>query len=94
MKLILNLTRCNNSITICNMNIIEMAKQAQRTEGLTDSEFASGLSISRGQWNRIKHGGKFGVKFIRNLTRKYPGLKKEADIFLYGDVTKRKVEIK
>jgi transcriptional regulator with XRE-family HTH domain len=74
------------------MKLIEMVKQLQKAEGLNDSEFAAKLKFSRGQWNRIKNGGTFGIKFLRNLQRiypgeNYPGLKKEIDIFLFSDLT-------
>jgi transcriptional regulator with XRE-family HTH domain len=73
------------------MKLIEKLKQLQETEGLSDEKFARRLHVHRTTWIRIKyHQITITVEFIRNVLAVYPGLKKEVDIFLLGDVTNSK----
>jgi len=68
--------------------VIEALKVKQRAEGLTDTQMAKALCISRGYWNNLKNGkAKENDRFIMRAYRVYP------DIFLPNDITKVKVDV-
>lgn len=69
-----------------NIMLIEILKQLQVRDNLSDQEFAEKIGIHRVSWNRIKRGTIFGKKFLSGVRQAYPELKDDIDIFLAGSV--------
>jgi transcriptional regulator with XRE-family HTH domain len=71
------------------MELINKLIRLQETEGLSDEKFARKLKVHRTTWIRIKTSQvNISIEFIRKVLSKYPGLKKEVDIFLFEDAKK------
>ena len=82
------LTTCNTNVILHNMKLINDLITLQKTEQLGDEKFAQKFGIHRMTWIRIKTGKtSITIEFLRKVIAVYPGLKKEAEKILAGDVT-------
>jgi transcriptional regulator with XRE-family HTH domain len=60
----------------------------QKTEKLSDEKFARKFGIHRQTWIRIRtRKTALTIEFLRKVIDVYPGLRKEAEKFLSGNVT-------
>lgn len=75
--------------TIVYMKLIEILKNLQQLEHLSDREFAKKLGVHRTTWIRIKTGKTkdLSAKFLGCVLKAYPGLKRDVDIFLTNSAT-------
>lgn len=63
----------------------------QREKGLSHTEFAQSLGISRALWDLVRTGKRgFGEKTLSGIVRSYPELVPELLSFLRGDEHRRK----
>jgi transcriptional regulator with XRE-family HTH domain len=67
-------------------SLILLIKEIQKTNGLSDRQFALSLEIDPSLWSKIQSGAMSpGLKFLRAISRKYPALRDAISEYISGE---------